>query len=251
MDLRCRHADSSSDPNTVCIPLTAQGETLGALHLSLQDDDFSDDGKLTLVKKLAERAALALANLRLQEKLTNQSIRDPLTGLFNRRYMEEALDREIHRADRRGTKLGVMMIDLDYFKRFNDSYGHDAGDRILQEVGATLRSYFRQEDIPCRFGGEELTVILPDVRATDLHTRAAGLVAQIAGLRVQHSGQFLPPVTASVGTALYPDSALSSSKLISAADGALYQAKAAGRNCCKHAASTKAQPSPGKVGVPA
>ena len=154
--LRCKHSEGLLESNTICIPLTAQGETLGVLHLSLSDSEFFDCSKREMVLRFAARAALALANLRLQEKLTSQSVRDPLTGLFNRRYMEEALERELHRADRRGTELGALMIDLDHFKRFNDSYGHEAGDRVLQEVASSLRSYFRTEDIACRFGGEEL-----------------------------------------------------------------------------------------------
>ena len=124
------------------------------------------------------------------------------------------------------------MIDLDHFKRFNDSYGHEAGDRVLQEVASSLRSYFRTEDIACRFGGEELVVVIPEVNSKELQKRAAGVLQQIREIRTHHLGQLLPQVTASIGTALYPDWALSVSELISVADKAMYQAKANGRNCC-------------------
>src|SRR4029077_5206344 len=109
-----------------------------------------DEAHLAFAVSIAEQIALTLANLRLRETLRSQSIRDPLTGLFNRRYLEESLEREIHRCSRNQTPLAVLMLDLDHFKRFNDTFGHDAGDAVLREWGGFLQVRVRYEDIVCR-----------------------------------------------------------------------------------------------------
>lgn len=165
-----------------------------------------------------------------REELRAQAIRDPLTGLFNRRYMEESLGRELHRALRNQQPLGVLMLDLDHFKRFNDAAGHPAGDALLKELGALLQHRTRKEDIACRYGGEEFTVILPGMAVEMARRRAEELREGMKGAEVQHRGQSLGPVTLSVGVAAAPDHGATTEEILQAADEALYQAKAEGRD---------------------
>ena len=170
------------DMHTTCVPLTAQGESTrragpgraagrGRARGREQDADEQADRRRTLTAT-AEQIALALANLRLRDTLKSQSIRDPLTGLFNRRFLEESLERECRRSIRASRPLSVMMLDIDHFKRFNDTFGHDAGDAVLREVGAVLRSFFRGEDVACRYGGEEFALVLTDTTAEGSLARA-------------------------------------------------------------------------------
>jgi diguanylate cyclase (GGDEF)-like protein len=168
--------------------------------------------------------------MRLRETLRSQAIRDPLTGLYNRRYMEESLEREIHRATRRHSALGVVMLDLDRFKSFNDAFGHAAGDTLLREVGAFLRGRLRAEDIACRYGGEEFTLILPDADLEHTRSRADELRREARNLTVVHHGQTLAAITLSMGIAAYPEHGASADELLDAADAALYEAKSGGRN---------------------
>ena len=179
---------------------------------------------------VAEHIALALANLKLRETLRSQSIRDPLTGLFNRRYMEESLEREMRRASRGRHPVGIIMLDLDHFKKFNDSYGHDAGDALLRIVGNTLQRSIRAEDIACRYGGEEFTLILPEASLIDAAQRAESIRESIRNLNIQHRRQQLGGVTVSAGVAIFPDHGPTGDAVLRAADAALYQAKARGRD---------------------
>jgi diguanylate cyclase (GGDEF)-like protein len=173
---------------------------------------------------------LALANLKLRETLHQQSIRDPLTGLFNRRYLEESLNREIHRALRTERSLAVVMIDVDRFKQFNDTFGHDAGDAVLRELGTFLQTHVRTSDIACRYGGEELTLIFPDADLEDAAHRAEALRQGIKELEITHRGQTLDQITISMGVSACPDCGTDGDDLIKAADAALYRAKKEGRD---------------------
>ncbi|MFZ1629601.1 MAG: GGDEF domain-containing protein, partial [Anaerolineae bacterium] len=184
----------------------------------------------------------ALANLRLRETLRSQAIRDPLTGLFNRRYMEETLTREVHRAARRGTTLGIIMLDIDHFKRFNDSYGHQAGDALLRALGSYLQERTRGEDIVCRYGGEEFTLILPETPLSVLEQRADQLRVGITRLQVEHYRAMIGPVTLSAGVAIFPDHGLTGDAVLRAADTALYRAKTEGRNRIFTAGAADAPP---------
>jgi len=179
---------------------------------------------------LGEQSALALANLRLRETLRSQSVRDPLTGLFNRRYMEETLEREIRRAERGARPLSVMMLDLDHFKQFNDTFGHSAGDSLLRELGTMLRANLRAGDIACRFGGEEFVLILPEAALNCARSRAEQLRETAKHLHVSHLGESLGPVTISLGVAAFPEHGASGEDLIENADAALYRAKSEGRD---------------------
>ncbi len=233
----CRHLPEGRGGQTMCVPMIAHGEALGVIYIhrdQAHQNPESRDSDLELERALAvalaEQAGLALANLELRESLRNQSIRDPLTGLFNRRYLEETLERELQRAKRSGTRLAVVMCDLDHFKCFNDEYGHDAGDYLLRELGNMLRQEFRGSDIPCRYGGEELTLILPDIEVECAVNRMESLRQNIENLPVVYHDRMLGTVTISGGISMYPMNGGTPEALIKAADEALYVAKNAGRN---------------------
>jgi diguanylate cyclase (GGDEF)-like protein len=231
----CAHvaADPDAAPagGHVCIPIMAQGELLSVLCVRFADGARRRvDEELRLAGTVAEPVALALANLRLRERLQNQSIRDPLTGLFNRRFLNETFAKELSSARRHKRGLGVMVIDVDHFKRFNDTFGHAAGDTLLAAVGKLLAGSFRNEDIVCRFGGEEFVVLLPYAGLEDTARRADELRVAISRLKLQHQGTALGPITASLGVAAFPVHGHDEATLIGAADAALYEAKHAGRN---------------------
>jgi diguanylate cyclase (GGDEF)-like protein len=179
---------------------------------------------------VADHISLALANIRLRETLRYQVIHDPLTELFNRRYLEETLAREIFRVKRKGASLGVFMLDLDHFKRFNDTYGHEAGDNLLRALGQFLQVHIRQEDVACRYGGEEFVLILPEASREVLLKRAEEIRRSIPQLQIFQRGQVLESTTVSLGVAIFPEHGTSGEDLLRAADAALYRSKAAGRN---------------------
>lgn len=210
-----------------CEPLLAGGEVIGVLYLRGQ---VGSENRFRLTV-LTENIASALVNHRLQRSLREQTIRDPLTGLFNRRYMEEALTLEIARASRSGAPLSLVMCDVDHFKRFNDEFGHDAGDAVLQAVAAEMRSRFRDGDVVCRFGGEEFTIIAPGTSAEALMGRVEMVRHAITEINVRQKGRTLGATSMSFGIATWSDAmARDGSTLIQAADAALYEAKRGGRN---------------------
>lgn len=229
--LVCRHLPSPPPAATMCVPLVAQGEALGILYLAGEggETESLSEAKQALAEAVAEPLALALANLRLRETLRNQSIRDPLTGLFNRRYLEETLERELRRAERIGHPVGVIMLDIDLFKQFNDTFGHDAGDAVLGAIGAVLEQRIRKEDIGCRYGGEEFLIVLPDASLEDTAARAEELQEAVKALNVVHRGRPLGSVTLSMGVAVFPKHGDVMEALVRAADTALYRAKQSGR----------------------
>jgi diguanylate cyclase (GGDEF)-like protein/PAS domain S-box-containing protein len=227
---RCEHA--AGVKNTyLCTPVLAQGETLGIVHFQATDDvPELDASEISFKTTFAGQVGLSIANIRLREALRTQSVRDALTGLYNRRYLEEVLAREVRRAARAGQSLGVLMIDLDHFKSFNDTYGHDAGDVVLRETGASLTKSIRAEDFVCRFGGEEFVVILPTADLAASSMRAERLRMQMKELTVLHQGRSMGMLTISVGVAVFPEHGSSPKELMAAADGALYEAKRNGRD---------------------
>ena len=231
--IRCAHLEhgpSMDGVATLCIPLTAQGETLGMLHASGPSDGGEDDNDAALIELLGEQLAMAIANLRLRESLRQQSLRDPLTGLFNRRYFEESLRRELHRCERRRLPLSLLVLDIDHFKAFNDSLGHSAGDAVLAHVGRCLASHVRAEDMACRYGGEEFTIVMPEADGEAAASRAETIRRAIAQATLSHNGATLGPVTVSIGVAVFPHDGVTPELLFEVADASLYQAKAAGRN---------------------
>jgi len=233
--LPCRHMPSPRAGQYVCVPMTAQGEVLGVMHLrstriAAESADGSTHLNEPLAVTLAEHAALALTNIKLRATLRLQSVRDPLTGLFNRRYMEETLERELRRAERSQGPLGVVMLDLDHFKLFNDTHGHGAGDVVLHELSALLKAQVRGADIACRYGGEEFALILPAMPRDIVRQRLEALRLDVKRLHVLYRGQSLAAVTMSAGIAMFPENGADNETLLRAADQALYQAKAGGRD---------------------
>ncbi|RKE45923.1 MULTISPECIES: diguanylate cyclase [unclassified Sphingomonas] len=210
-----------------CEPLLAGGEVIGVLYLQGR---IGAENRFRM-NVLTENIASALVNHRLQRSLREQTIRDPLTSLFNRRYMEETLKLEIARSSRAGTPLSLVMCDIDHFKRFNDEFGHDAGDSVLQMVAAEMRSRFRDGDVICRFGGEEFTIIAPGTTAEALAGRVETVRRAIAELAVRHGNRTLGSTSMSFGIATWSDAMdRDGATLIQAADMALYQSKRDGRN---------------------
>jgi len=228
--LICKHIHHPAPNGYLCIPMMAQSEAIGILHLMQPENVKMTESKQRMAMTMSEHIAMALSNLRLHETLRSQSIRDPLTGLFNRRFMEESLELEIRRASRNQRPLGMIMIDLDHFKYFNDNFGHEAGDLLLKELGTLLRGNIRGEDIACRYGGEEFTLILPEGTGSVTRQRAEFFKDAIQRLDVHYRGRPLGRITASMGVAIFPDHGRTAKALIEAADKALYRSKSAGRD---------------------
>jgi len=225
----CASMMQSLSKGYVCIPLIVRGETIGLFQL-MSEKEVVAEPMQELAATLARQVSLALANLKLNDALRVQSIRDPLTGLFNRRYLESSLERELHKAARKNTSLGIIMLDIDHFKEFNDTFGHLAGDTVLRELGVFLRKQVREEDIACRYGGEEFTLMLPDASLEKTMQRAEHLREGMKSLRLVHQGQAMRAVTLSLGVAAFPAHGPTAEGIINAADKALYSAKEQGRD---------------------
>lgn len=237
----CRHVrltEPGASASYLCVPLIEQGSPLGVLHLwqsnpapgSAAENGSGRpeaaperlmDGKQNLALTAAEHITLALANLKLREAIRNQAIRDPLTGLFNRRYLEETLERELRRADRSHHSLGVIMLDLDHFKRFNQTFGHEAGDKFMQAVGHFLQTHIRGEDVACRYREDEFALVLPEASLEAARERAQQIRDAIQRLNIQHSGQSLSPVGLSLGVASFPENGLTGEDILQAASNYL------------------------------
>ncbi len=222
----------------ICIPLIAHGDKLGVMQLRTADSRAA--GKIgvqgtmehgrELAASFAERIAIAMSNLQLRESLRAASIRDPLTGLYNRRYLEETLERELHRAARTGGSVGVIMCDIDGFKELNDGFGHPAGDEVLRELGRFLQSSIRDEDLACRYGGDEFALILPDASFAITLERSQRLREAVKDIDLSGGSRGIGPISLSFGTAAFPRDGLVTPKLIGAADSALYRAKSLGKD---------------------
>jgi len=211
----------------ICVPLVAQGEALGVLSVSFGADILSVEIKESLAFMVADQFGLALSNLNLRQRLQDQSIRDPLTGLYNRRYLHETFDRELKRCQRHKSSLCVAMLDLDHFKLFNDSVGHIAADVALREFGTLMKTFFRGEDVVSRYGGEEFVIVLPDTSLEEAVTRIDSLRIKMPEISHPSWGRDL---SFSSGVSCFPVHGVTSDDLLRAADTALYRAKAAGRN---------------------
>lgn len=227
----CEHIGADDTGLTACIPLAAHGETQGLICLQRATWTNAEAKRhLRFLGTAVEQISLGLANLRLRDALRDQSIRDPLTGLFNRRYIEESLEQEIARATRSAMPVSLLILDLDHFKSMNDTYGHSAGDRLLRELGVILRCRSRTEDVAARYGGEEFLLMLPGMDKIAAVQRAEELRSAIADIQLVDAGIELPAVTASIGVAAFPDHGHSVDDLLRSADKALYRAKHAGRD---------------------
>jgi diguanylate cyclase (GGDEF)-like protein/PAS domain S-box-containing protein len=228
--LKCQHMEKTYDGCYLDVPMVASGETIGIIHIESPREDSFLNGLQDLALTLTENLSLSFSNLKLRQTLRSQSIRDVLTGLFNRRYMEETLSRELPRAARKKTQIGFIMLDVDHFKKFNDTYGHDAGDLVLHELGALLQANIRKGDIACRFGGEEFILILPEADLEVTVQRAELIREKINEISLNLHHQPLSKITVSLGVAIFPEHGITSDVLIKKADEALYQAKHNGRN---------------------
>ncbi len=226
-DLLCPHLHGSSVAANgyLCVPLMAQGEPLGVLTLS--GDPGAD---LELAEAFAEQVSLGVANLSLRDSLRQQSLVDALTGLHNRRFLDETLRRELLRAGRKQLPIAVVLLDVDHFKRFNDTFGHEAGDLVLRHLAIEMKRNVRSSDLACRYGGEEFALILPEISREDAIERCETLRLSVSRLQIRYGGQPLGPISVSLGLAWFPIDGEQPDALLHAADTALYQAKHAGRN---------------------
>jgi diguanylate cyclase (GGDEF)-like protein len=231
-ELHCTHFGGPAPERYLCLPVVAHGETLGVVTIECQSPEAAamTETREESVISLAEMAAMAISGLRLRDRLERQSIRDGMTGLFNRSFMEVALERELHRSARQQKELALMMVDIDHFKQFNDTFGHEAGDVVLRQVAESLRQGVRSEDIVCRFGGEEFVIILPEMTQDAAIDRAERLRRQVEELTTRFRGQPLRQVTISIGLAVSPQHGEAAEELLRSADRAMYSAKHRGRN---------------------
>lgn len=238
--LKCDHIPEKPDSvGSLCVPMLGDGKMMGLLHLEFRetgqsgqkhDEEDMRKGHQRLAISVTGNIAQSLSSLRLREALRQQSIRDPLTGLFNRRFLQEAVETELHRADRREEPLSILLIDLDHFKLFNDTFGHEAGDVVLRGVADLFRSFFRAGDICCRQGGEEFVIVLPGSSSKDAAVRATALRTETKRMSLQYRGQRLGTVTLSIGVATFPNHGSTVRELFDVADHCLYQSKANGRD---------------------
>jgi diguanylate cyclase (GGDEF)-like protein len=228
----CAHAGGAVPVHSLCVPLSAQNESLGNLYIfwDLERNMKVVEEEQRFIEDIAYSLALALGNLRLREKLHILSIRDSLTGLFNRRYLDETLPREINRIERSRGELSLILFDIDHFKNFNDTHGHDAGDLVLRAMSAVVLSCIRESDIACRYGGEEFIIILPDTPIEIAEQRAQALRQEVSELTLDYQGQELGRLTISLGVAAFPQHGTKRDALIKSADQAAYLAKKGGRN---------------------
>lgn len=232
IDVPCDHVDrpDGTPLDTLCLPLIAQRETLGLLYFEPKDGrGDSLTGPEIYLDILAENIGLAVANLQLRETLREMALADPLTGLPNRRQLDQLLEVQLAQAERLGRDLGCLMVDVDHFKRFNDVHGHDAGDMILREVGRVLATSTREAGLAFRYGGEEFMVLLPGLSVDQASARAEEIRQRIADLQLGSEAGNLGPVTVSIGVAITPLHC-PPDRLVRTADAALLRAKAMGRD---------------------
>lgn len=230
--LLCQHVHPilALNDESLCVPMMAQGKAIGLLYLNVAESGKFSEAKQQLAQTVAEHLSLALANLRLRETLQTQSIIDPLTNLYNRRYMEEAFKREITLAKRKHHPVCIMMIDVDHFRQVNETFGHEGGNRALQSVGNFLSSQIRSDDIACRYGGEEFLLILPEASLEISLQRAEQIRQGLKQLQVSYGEQVLSQITVSIGLSCFPDHGTTMQALIQSADLALFRAKKEGRD---------------------
>jgi diguanylate cyclase (GGDEF)-like protein len=227
--LRCSHNLEPSSNHTLCVPMIVTGEALGLLYFEFTEKSNNNQDIQNLAISIAELFALSFSNLKLRETLHDQSMRDHLTKLFNRRYMEESLVKELHRAARNNTQVGIMMLDIDHFKRLNDTFGHEMGDLVMKKLGVILQQYIREEDIACRYGGEEFILILPGTNLETTRERAETIRSAVNNTVVEYE-HYSTSFTVSIGIAISPEHGSNSETILRAVDAALYQAKNEGRN---------------------
>jgi diguanylate cyclase (GGDEF)-like protein/PAS domain S-box-containing protein len=236
--IRCAHVKERKQGGSICIPMVGQGQSFGVFHLAWAETNSEEhphrrEDREKLATAVADIIALAVSNVRLREALKDQTIRDPMTGLYNRRYLEDSLHREVCRARRSGASIGIIMIDIDNFKLFNDSFGHPMGDQLLRALGTYLKVQVRPEDIPSRYGGEEFTLVLPGASREIIRARAEKLRKGFRNLPLNFGVGLVDAVetlSLSLGVAIFPEHGDSANGVLKAADRALYEAKKTGKD---------------------
>lgn len=230
-DLCCDHGAAwlTAHATQTCVPMISQGDVIGMLVIAGDQQDGSPLDNAHIVT-LAEQLSLAISNVMLRNTLRYQSTVDPLTGLYNRRFFDESLKRELARTQRSRSVCSVVMIDLDHFKRINDTYGHDGGDLVLQAASRVLLQRVRASDVACRYGGEELVLMLPDCGAEEAARCAEAIRHTLTELAIQHQGATISGISASFGVAQWRGDGEAEADPLQAADRALYAAKKDGRN---------------------
>lgn len=251
LDLPCAHHEDDDHPS-FCVPIIAHGETIGLLHLAFHDLSIAELGADKIKELLAtewelavicgEQISLAVANVRLRQELQDQSVRDQLTGLWNRRWFLDVAAKELNRMKGRDKPLSLISIDVDHFKKFNDHHGHDAGDLVLRHVGEVMSLQFDGDLAPCRIGGEEFVVICPDRTEEQAVELANAFRDAVAETVVRYGGNQLPRITASAGVATHPADGSTVIDLMKEADRALYAAKANGRDCVVGSSAKELEP---------
>jgi diguanylate cyclase (GGDEF)-like protein/PAS domain S-box-containing protein len=226
----CRHFQSAPPGPYLCLPLSVRGDLLGLLNLRSAPGESIGPQQRQLLTVLGEVIKLSLSSLKLREALRAQAIRDPLTGLFNRNYLDETLRREVSRSARHQTPLCVAMLDIDGFKAFNDTHSHHAGDILLKALADFFVKKLRASDIVCRYGGDEFVLVLPDTDLRQVSERLDRLRGEVKNMQCEYEGRMLPATSVSIGVAQWPDHGATSEDLVKAADGALYAAKHSGRD---------------------
>jgi diguanylate cyclase (GGDEF)-like protein len=220
--------------SVLAVPMTARNQSIGTLVLfTLTQGSFSDRD-VAFFTAVSNQLTIAVENARLYNKTKELSYRDPLTGVFNRRYFEEMLGQELRRGERYRMPLSLIMVDIDHFKMYNDVHGHPQGDRVLKQVADILSANTRQVDVVARYGGEEFALILPLTASESARVVADKLRRSVEESRIPHGSAFPGGnLTISLGVATFPKDAATGPDLIQAADHALYAAKQGGRNQVK------------------
>ena len=239
IEFPCDHVENADAPY-LCIPIIASGETIGLMHMLFPHMDRAKQNRTTLSDYLgnrhevallcAEQISLAIANVQLRKELQDQSTRDPLTGLWNRRWFLDTAHKEFSRAASTDGQIALVSIDVDHFKTFNDHHGHDAGDLVLREFGKLMEAHFAEVGHACRIGGEEFVVLLPAVPTKSAVKLADEFRKIVADTPLTYAGQKLPQITLSAGVASFPEVGPEVVTVMKAADQALYKAKQDGRN---------------------
>jgi diguanylate cyclase (GGDEF)-like protein/PAS domain S-box-containing protein len=241
IEFSCQHvAKDAVETPYFCLPIIAHGQTNGLLHLRFKPQVFVDMGpeeraeflrqRWQLALICAEQISLALANVQLRQELLDQSVRDPLTNLWNRRWLLEAAHKEIKKSERTGEPFSILSLDVDNFKKFNDHHGHDAGDMVLRAIGGAMLEFFTTDTAACRIGGEEFVVLCSNLNAEEAAFLADQFRQKISEITVNYGGTNLPTVTVSIGVASYPKNAMQLVDLLNVADQAMYRAKDGGRD---------------------
>jgi diguanylate cyclase (GGDEF)-like protein/PAS domain S-box-containing protein len=229
--LLCRHISNPPPASSLCVPIMSEGVVIGLLYMETsKNNPVLTEAQLQLAAAVADQIGLALSNLQLRDNLHEQAIRDPLTTLYNRYYMQESLERELRRAERSGHSVTLLMVDLDHLKAFNDRYGHLSGDELLRGLGKLLKKMFRGGDILSRYGGDEFLLVLPEASIEIGLLRAEELRQNVKEMLVQIEDYPLQNLTISIGIASWPQHGTSSANVLRAADKALYRAKMLGRD---------------------